>query len=247
MGALQGYGLDPAELQSARFVKETVAYLEIHIEQGPVLEHAGKALGVVEAIAGQSRWVVTFTGKANHAGTTPMGLRRDALAAAAKWIGEVESYAVSRQGLVATVGALNVSPNAGNVIAAEVCASLDVRHADDAQRLAAVLDLIARADEIAEARGIGVAKEQRLDQPAVSMDPSLTQLLAKAGGDLSKMTSGAGHDAMIVSPHIPSTMLFLRSPGGISHHPDEAVLPGDVVAALETGARFIEALGAKYA
>jgi allantoate deiminase len=239
--AIAAYGLDPSELPAALYAPESVAYLEFHIEQGPVLESLGIPLAAVEAIAGQSRFLLTFKGKANHAGTTPMTLRQDALVAAAQWIGEVESYAAGCDGLVATVGSLKVSPNAGNVIPGEVQASLDVRHSDNVQRLRAVQDLLTSAEKICAARRIELAHEQRLDQPAVPMNNDLTQLLG-----LHRMTSGAGHDAMIVAPHIPSTMLFLRSPGGISHHPDETVLPEDVEAALETGARFISALRARY-
>jgi allantoate deiminase len=240
--AIGAFGLDPNELPAARYAPESVAYLEFHIEQGPVLESLGIPLAAVEAIAGQSRFLLTFMGKANHAGTTPMNLRQDALAAAAQWIGEVESYAASHAGLVATVGSLTVSPNAGNVVPGEVKASLDVRHSDDTQRRLAVEDLLAAADRICTGRGIRLTCEQRLNQPAVQMDRDLTDLLG-----LHRMTSGAGHDAMIVAPHIPSTMMFLRSPGGISHHPDETVLPEDLEAALEAGRRFIAALGAQYA
>lgn len=239
---ITAYGLNTGELPLARYAPESVAYLEFHIEQGPVLESLGLPLGAVEAIAGQSRFLLRFQGKANHAGTTPMKLRRDALAAASQWIGEVESCAVSRKGLVATVGSLTVSPNAGNVVPGEVKASLDVRHCDDAERRQAVQDLLTAASRICAARNITLTHEQRLDQCAVPMDRELTDLLG-----LHRMTSGAGHDAMIVAPHIPSTMMFLRSPGGISHHPDETVLPEDVEAALEAGARFIAALEAKYA
>ena len=240
--AITAYGLNPSELPLAKFAKETVAYLEFHIEQGPVLENLGLPLGAVEAIAGQSRWRITFTGEANHAGTTPMALRRDALTAAAQWIGEVEALAKTTPGLVATVGAVHVSPNAGNVVPGEVRVSLDVRHACDTQRLAAVTDLLARAAAICQTREIMHSTEELMNQKAVIMNSDLTSLLGEH-----RMTSGAGHDAMVMAPHLPSAMLFLRSPGGVSHHPNEAVLPGDVVAALETGARFIAVLRARYA
>jgi allantoate deiminase len=245
--AITAYGLDPANLPAARFARESVAYLEFHIEQGPVLESLDTPLAAVEAIAGQSRGMLTFQGAANHAGTTPMNLRRDALRAAAAWIIEVENYARSHDGLVATVGSLNVFPNAGNIIPGEVCASFDVRHADNSKRLTAARDLLTQAEAIAAQRGVRVASETRMEQCTVPMDRNLTQLLCDSGGGLPKMTSGAGHDAMIVAPFMPSTMLFLRSPGGISHHPDESVLPEDVEAALETGARFIQSLEGRYA
>src|SRR6185369_3014432 len=118
------------------------SYLEFHIEQGPVLESLGLPLGVVEAIAGQSRLEVRFKGSANHAGTTPMHLRRDALAAAAEWVTAVEREAVNSAGLVATVGKIEVLPGATNVIAGEARASLDVRHAWDEIRLGAAHHLV---------------------------------------------------------------------------------------------------------
>ena len=121
--AIRAYGLDPAELSAAHFSPLSVAYLEFHIEQGPVLESLSLPLGIVDSIVGQSRYQLTFTGRANHAGTTPMHLRHDALAAASEWICEVE-----RAGITATVGSLHVAPNAGNIVPGEVQASLDVRH-----------------------------------------------------------------------------------------------------------------------
>jgi allantoate deiminase len=232
--AIRAYGLNPGELPAARFEPQNTAYLEFHIEQGPVLETLGLPLGVVDAIAGQSRYILTFEGRANHAGTTPMALRRDALVAAAHWITEVERYASAHQGLVATVGSLCVSPNAGNVIPGEVRASLDIRHASDAIRRHAATHLLSRAS---------APHEQLLDQNAVEMDAAMSHALAaavaSAGYPVHRMTSGAGHDAMVIAPHIPSAMLFLRSPGGISHHPDELALPEDVDAALETGIKCL--------
>src|SRR3954454_11897743 len=134
--AIANFGLDIRRLSSTCLSGGgTVAYLEFHIEQGPVLEALGLPLGVVEVIAGQSRATLTFCGKANHAGTTPMHLRRDALAGAAEWITAVEQEARSTEGLVATVGNVQVRPGTGNVIAGEVNATLDVRHSQDAMRL----------------------------------------------------------------------------------------------------------------
>jgi allantoate deiminase len=248
--AIRAFGLNPAELPEARFAAETVAYVEFHIEQGPVLDGLHLPLGIVDAIVGQSRLLVTFAGKANHAGTTPMPLRRDALAAAAIWISEVERYAKATPGLVATVGSLNVRPNAGNVIPGTGEASLDVRHACDGVRRDAVRTLIMKAAGIGDARGIRVGHEERLDQASIPMDAALRDLLE--GGEpiyqspMHHMTSGAGHDAMVIAPYIPSAMLFLRSPGGISHHPEESVLAEDVEAALEAGVGFISRLESRY-
>jgi allantoate deiminase len=247
--AIRAYGLNPAGLPEAHFDSATAAYLEFHIEQGPVLESLNLPLGIVNGIAGQSRFSLVFTGQANHAGTTPMPLRRDALAAAAEWISRVEALANNEQGLTATVGSIRVEPNAGNVIAGKVTVSLDVRHASDAVRHLAVQTLLNLAEEICLRRGITVQAEQKLDQAAVAMDAQLRQTLATAvkdaGYPVHYLTSGAGHDAMIVAPYVPSAMLFLRSPGGLSHHPDEAVLPEDVDAAVSAGLEFIRAMEAR--
>lgn len=248
--AISAFGLDPSKISEAQSDSSALGYLEFHIEQGPVLENLGLPLAVVDAIVGQSRHELHFEGQANHAGTTPMRLRRDGLAAAGEWITAVEHEARSTEGLVATVGRLDARPGAANVIAGSVHASLDVRHADDSVRLAAVERLLRCASQIAGRREISVAWEQRLDQPAVPMDPSLSQMLERALADTGQavhhLASGAGHDAMIVDRRMPVAMLFLRSPGGISHHPDETVLPEDVSAALATGARFLELLEADW-
>ncbi len=239
--AIRAYGLDPSEMPAARI--ECSAYLEFHIEQGPVLDDLGLPLGVVEGILGQSRATLMFRGQANHAGTTPLRRRRDALAAAAEWISRVECLGLSDPQLRATVGSIHCEPNAGNVIPGLVRASLDVRHASDDRRHRAVRALIDETGEIGARRGVSVHVENGLDQPATPMDTALTARLARAVGAAGytphAMMSGAGHDAMILAPVIPSAMLFLRSPGGLSHHPDESVRPEDVDAALDTGLRFI--------
>jgi allantoate deiminase len=244
--AVAVFGLDPSRIDEARVSGDTLGYLEFHIEQGPVLESLNLPLGIVEAISGQSRLDVHFEGQANHAGTTPMNLRQDALAGAAEWMVTVEGEAGAVPGAVATVGRVNVSPGAGNVIPGSVTTSLDVRHVADAVRHNLVERLLRCAEKIAVARCLTVSWEERLDQSAVAMDPALTQLLARAvaniGRPVHRMPSGAGHDAMIVSRRMPVAMLFLRSPGGISHHPDETVLSADVSAALDAGMRFLEQL-----
>jgi allantoate deiminase len=247
-GAIRSFGLDPEQLPAAVLDSSAFAYLEFHIEQGPVLESEGVALGVVDAIAGQTRMEFRFRGQANHAGTTPMGpLRHDALAAAAPWISEIERYANQTPGLVATVGKLEIPAAAGNVIPGEVVATLDVRHAQDAVRLAAVSHFIDYAYTAAASRNVTVSHATSIDQPAVPMEPTFAALLSDAaavatGRPPRFITSGAGHDAMIVAPRIPSAMLFLRSPGGLSHHPDESVIPADVEAALATGVEFLRRL-----
>jgi allantoate deiminase len=241
--AMRAFGLDPAKIGEAAIGADVIGFLEIHIEQGPVLEAEGLRLAAVTAIVGQTRLNLTLGGQANHAGTTPMNLRRDALAAAAEWISAVEALALATDGLVATVGRVSVEPNAGNVVPGVAQLSLDLRHANDATRIAAVEELVARAGAIAERRGLSLERTDRLDQPAVPMDERLTAILTgameAAGFPAKMMPSGAGHDAMVMAARVPAAMLFLRSPGGISHHPSETVLEEDVEAALQVGREFL--------
>ncbi len=247
--AIRNFGLDPSRARIPTEFGAGAAYLEFHIEQGPVLDSLGLSLGVVQTIVGQSRAELHFSGTANHAGTTPMRLRRDALAGAAEWIAAVEREALAVPDLVATVGRVEVEPGAGNVVPGSVTVSLDVRHEDDTVRHVAVARLLRYALEISERRKLGVSSKILVDQPAVAMDAGLTQKLARAadvcGIPVRRMNSGAGHDAMILARRIPSAMLFLRSPGGISHHPDESVLIEDVAAALAVGRYFLEGLEAE--
>jgi allantoate deiminase len=249
--AVTKFGLDPNRIGEARAGDDALGYLEFHIEQGPVLESLNLPLGIVDAIAGQSRLNVLFEGKTNHAGTTPMHLRRDALSGAAEWIAAVEHEARAVSGAVATVGRFGVSPEASNVIPGAVTASLDVRHTQDAVRHDLVSRLLRCAEQIAAVRCLTVSWERRLDQAAVRMDPTLVELLERAvmssSRTVHRMASGAGHDAMIVARRMPAAMLFLRSPGGISHHPDETVLAEDVDEALEVGMRFLEELEQRHA
>lgn len=243
---IREFGLNPSLVADAHTQEAAIAYLEFHIEQGPVLEALDLPLGVVEAIAGQSRASVLFRGKANHAGTTPMHLRHDALAGAAEWITAVEREALSKTGLVATVGSIDAKPGAGNVIAGEARVSLDVRHSEDRVRLEALENILAQAYDIGTRRGLTIEPEIRLNAKAAAMSPQLIRTAEKAiglcGVNPYRMVSGAGHDAMMISKKIPSVMIFLRSPKGISHHPDETVQLEDVELALRAGLHFIEEL-----
>jgi len=242
--AIRAFGLDPGLIGKAELDKDAVGFVEVHIEQGPVLESESLSVAVVTAIVGQTRLTFEFIGHANHAGTTPMRLRHDALAAAAEWIAKVETLALATDGLVATVGKVVVEPNAGNVVPGAVKVSLDVRHAIDSTRKEAIEKLIESADAIAARRSLTVKRTRQMDQPAVPMDERLTSFLADAieavGLPVKMMSSGAGHDAMVMAARVPTAMLFLRSPGGISHHPDEAVLEEDVEASLRVGRKFLE-------
>jgi allantoate deiminase len=244
--AIEDFGLNPAEIAQAAIEDNVLGYVEFHIEQGPVLENADRPLGVVEAIAGQSRMEFTFAGHANHAGTTPMNLRHDALAAAAEWIGAVERRALSTSELVATVGAIQAKPGATNVIAGETRLSLDVRHRYDETRNAAVDYLVQLAEDIATRRRLRVRWNVLMDQGAVPMDPFLVsqveQAVSNAGCEPYRMVSGAGHDAMILAEKVPAAMIFLRTPGGISHDPAESVEVGDVAKAIDCGLHLLDQL-----
>jgi allantoate deiminase len=248
--AIREFGLDPSRIEEAAIGDDVLAMLEMHIEQGPVLESENLSLAAVDGIAGQSRYAVEFRGRANHAGTTPMRMRQDALAGAAEWIGVVEALALATEGLAATVGSARVEPNAGNVIPGAALLSLDVRHLQDAVREQAAEALLKQADAIAARRGLCVQCTRQMDQPAVPMDERMTAFLAKAmeaaGMPQKRMPSGAGHDAMVIAARIPAAMLFLRSPGGISHHPAESIHEQDVEAALEVGRKFLERLAAEF-
>jgi allantoate deiminase len=244
--AILSYGLKPSEIPAAMVPQEMLGYLEFHIEQGPVLEHRQLPLGIVEAIAGQTRMELVFTGLANHAGTTPMALRRDALVAAAEWALTVEKGAHEVAGLVATVGVLEAKPGATNVIAGQCRATLDVRHASDTTRTEAMSAFLNSASEIATRRNISLTSSTKLVQAATRMDPFLVHeieiAVSKARVTPYRMVSGAGHDAMILAEKVPSAMVFLRSPGGISHNPDESVLVNDVAKAIECGLHLLHQL-----
>jgi allantoate deiminase len=247
--AIETYGLDPDNIAQAVAEDHAIGFVEFHIEQGPVLEAEDLRVAAVTSIVGQGRFDLAFIGHANHAGTTPMHLRRDALAAAAEWITKVEARALKTEGLVATVGRLDPQPNAGNVIPGSVRFSLDIRHPHDAARRSATNDLLAQAAAIAARRGLQFEHIVKMDEPSVPMDERLTAFIADAieaaGLPVKSMPSGAGHDAMIMAGRMPTAMLFLRSPGGISHHPDESVREEDVEAALRVGEKFLERLAAE--
>ncbi len=244
--AIQAFGVDPSKIPDAVLHPDSFAFVEFHIEQGPVLEDLNLSLGLVEAIAGQSRYELTFYGRANHAGTSPMHLRRDALAGAAEWITAVERHAQITAGLVATVGRVEVAPCATNVIPGEVRVSLDIRHASDPIRVAALNALLEEGGRTASSRGLRLETVQQFHASAIPMDATLAaglETAARATGSLPhRMVSGAGHDAMILAKKLPAAMLFLRSPAGVSHHPDESVLLEDVQAALDAGLYFLKHL-----
>ena len=245
--AIRAFGGDVDGLAAARRDPTSVlGYYEVHIEQGPALEADGLPVGIVPAIAGQTRARVTFEGAAGHAGTVPMHLRRDALCAASEWIVAVEADARAEPGLVATVGELAVEPGASNVIPGRTVLSLDLRHGDDATREAARERLRERAAAIGAARGVTVEWSVVQETSAVACAPGLTDLLAEAvegaGHRVARLPSGAGHDAAVMAAIAPVAMLFVRCEGGISHNPAEAVQVADIAAAIDVTGRFLELL-----
>lgn len=225
-----------------------LGYVEVHIEQGPVLEKQKLAVGVVSAIAGQSRFKLTWTGRAGHAGTTPMALRRDALAGAAEFALGVEAIARSTPGLVATVGALTVLPGAANVIPGQVVLTLDVRHARDSVRRAALMQIGRLSTRIAHQRRLDRAWQRTQENGAVACSPELTARLARSvkavQGKSPALVSGAGHDGVVLSTLTPVAMLFVRCRDGLSHHPDEYASPADLDVALRVMVDFLARLAA---
>lgn len=247
--AMRAFGGDPERLRDdARRPDEIAGYCEVHIEQGPILEQLDLPVGVVSAIAGQSRFAVEIVGRAGHVGTVPMEARRDALCAAAEFVLAVEEVARRESGLVATVGQLAVDPGVSNVIPGRVTLSLDMRHADDGVRTAACAFLQERAREICAGRGVAAEWRAVQDSAAVHCDADLSQLLASAIEVLERpvryLSSGAGHDAVAMAALAPVAMLFVRCKGGVSHHPDEAVYVDDVAVAINVLDGFLRGLAA---
>ncbi|MBU6395574.1 MAG: allantoate amidohydrolase [Sphingomonadales bacterium] len=250
-GVRLGDLLDLAAYPSARReAGEILGYLEAHIEQGPVLEAEGLALGTVTGIAAQLRFEIGLCGTAGHAGTTAMALRRDAVAGMADMVLAAEEVATAGPAdLVATVGVVEVPSGAANVIAGRSRFTLDVRAGDAAVRDRAAEDILRRFRGIAGRRDLGLSVRQVHDLPASPCDPALMDLLdaatAEAGHRPFRLVSGAGHDAMIMAALCPTAMLFLRCRGGVSHNPVEHVEPADAEAALAVMSGFIRLLGAK--
>ena len=245
-----GDGLE-SYLGAARTASSTLAYLEAHIEQGPVLEADGLAVGTVTGIASQLRYKVAVKGMAGHAGTTTMRLRRDPLAGAAAMVLAVEQLArADDSDVVATVGVIEALPGAPNVIPGEVRFTIDVRSGNATRRDNVAEAILARMAEIANARDLDLTIERIHDLPASPCDPALMDLmdeaLAAAGQPIRRLVSGAGHDAMNMAALCPTAMLFIRCKGGISHNPAEHVDPADAEIALQVMLGFIERLAQTY-
>ena len=245
---LVAFGCDVSQIASeARAPSRTLGYVEVHIEQGPVLEQSHHAVGVVTGIVGATRGLVEIKGTRGHAGGVPMRLRRDALIAAAEMLMAIESRARQDDELVATVGQLEVPDGTPNTIPGLVRFTLDIRDPSDKRRRQAVSDITDRVRLIAEGRQVEAAVSLSHDAPAALCDRRLSDLLAASIERCCQMTpvwlpSGAGHDAMSFRGRVPMAMLFVRCKGGVSHHPAEYASTEDIDVAAEVLADFVDTL-----
>ncbi|HET7731384.1 MAG TPA: allantoate amidohydrolase [Usitatibacter sp.] len=243
--AMREAGLDPAKIDAARIDAQALAaYVEVHIEQGPVLLGRGAPLGVVTSIAGGSRHTVHVRGEAGHAGTVPMTMRHDALAAAAEMVLAVEQRCGLGGTLVGTVGILKVRDGTGNVIPGEVEFTCDIRAGDDATRHVAERDVFAAFERIAARRGVRIEKTRTHEVRAAACAGWLQERLAAAiratGAEPVSLPSGAGHDAMILAEATDVGMLFVRcGAGGVSHNPAETITAEDAGLAAGALLRFL--------
>jgi allantoate deiminase len=243
--ALKAFGCDPARLgEEALAPERALGYVEVHIEQGPVLEKEALPVGIVTAIDGVTRAIVEVDGVAGHAGTVPMPMRKDALAAAAEMLLAVEARASARTNLVATVGRMDVPGSAANTIPGKARFTLDIRSPGDDERRSAVADIQASIAAIAKGRGVGARFTVGHEVPAAVCDAALSQRLAQAveasGFAARRLPSGAGHDAMAFDRIIPFAMLFVRCRGGVSHNPQEFAAPADIDVAARVLSTLLE-------
>jgi allantoate deiminase len=244
--AMRDVGLDPAQISTA--ARDDIdTFVELHIEQGAVLEASGLPLGVVSAIAGTAHLEVTVTGRPDHAGTTPMDLRLDALTGAAAMVHAVESIAKSLgKPAVATVGTLEVEPDQINVVPGKVVFTVDLRHSDLSGRRALEERIRSLCGTISQERRLGLAIRTLQEKPPVAMHPEIRALLGRAakesGITATEMVSGAGHDAQVLAARCRVGMLFVPSIGGRSHCPEEATKPADIELGTRVLARSLELL-----
>jgi allantoate deiminase len=241
---LREFGLDPAEIASAARSRDGIlAYVEFHIEQGPVLEAQGLPVGCVTSISGATRYEVEITGQAGHAGTVPMAVRQDALAAAAACVLAIESRCAAEDGLVGTVGRMEIGPGAINVIPGLVRFTIDIRAPDDRQRRRAATDVTRQIGEITAKRGVTAIIRKIHDMEAAPCAPWLMEQIDRAidaeGLQPFRLPSGAGHDGMAMIDVADIGMIFLRCVGGISHNPAEAIAVSDAEVGAQVLLRFI--------
>jgi allantoate deiminase len=242
--AMLDFGLNFDDIQLSKIpASSLIAYIELHIEQGPVLEQQDLPVGIVSAIAGAKRLAINVRGMAGHSGTVPMNMRKDALIGASEMILAVEDIA-TKMGVVATVGKIENRPNAVNVISGNANFSVDIRSDDDDLRELALDKIMARFSDVANTRGLALSTEITHSAPAVICNSALIKALIKAteAANILPLTllSGAGHDAMAMADICPVGMLFTRCDRGISHHPAEAINSPDVAASLQVLLHFIE-------
>jgi allantoate deiminase len=243
--ALRRFDLDPERIgEAAKRREDVLAYAELHIEQGPVLEAEGLAVGVVTAINGANRYSVEIDGMAGHAGTVPMSLRQDAMAAAAECVLAVERRAGAEPELVGTVGKLECLPGAVNVVPGKVRFTIDVRSPRDGSRLAAAADLVREMQAICDRRGVSVkiakTHEGKTAPCAGWLQAQIGEAIAAEGLPVRKLPSGAGHDGMAMIDLADIGMLFVRCEKGISHNPAEAITLADAETGARVFLRFIE-------
>lgn len=265
--ALQSFGCDVDAIKSASYLapespRRLIGFMEAHLEQATALEASNRPVGIVSAIAGQTRASMLLAGVAGHAGTVPHDQRFDSLAAAAQLILRIEELGRNTKGLFATVGKVLALPGLSNVISGETVVSLDLRHASNKVREEALKTVRLMLLELQKERGVVGSVTHADHSPAVPMDPVLKSALYDsindAVGEASnhagvapvwagpELISGAGHDAMIMAMAVPSCMLFVRCKDGVSHHPDELVTPGDITIALEVMTRAIVRFATAY-
>ncbi|HEY5224443.1 MAG TPA: allantoate amidohydrolase [Microbacteriaceae bacterium] len=232
--AARAFGLAPAHLGVDREALGRIGvFVELHVEQGRGLIELGRPVGVASSILAHGRWVLRFTGQGNHAGTTAMGERHDPMLAAARAVIAARAIATAHAGSRATVGRLEPLPGGTNVIASQVGVWLDVRADEDADTRAVIDDIAAAAVDAADVEGCTVKVTEESYSSEVHFDPQLRDTIARALGDAPLLPTGAGHDAGVLAAHVPTAMLFVRNPSGISHAPQEFARDEDVVAGTD--------------
>lgn len=246
--AMHQAGFDYKKTQAVR--DDLKAFVEIHVEQGNVLEKEQRDIGVVQHIVGQRRYTITVNGQANHAGTTPMGYRKDAMNAAARMICKVNDMAVSEgDPLVATVGEMSLEPNTVNVVPGKATFSLDIRHTEKAALVNFTENVESTLHDIAEQIGVQVDVNMWMDADPVPMDPAIVKTIEeqcnKNNFNYKMMHSGAGHDSQIMAPVIPTAMIFVPSRNGISHSPDEYTKPEQLAEGVHVLIHTLYELGYK--
>ncbi len=250
--AMRDFGLDPARIGEAVWSKGEIAcYLEVHIEQGPVLETENLATGAVTAISGANRMTVTLDGTAGHAGTVPMVARQDALVAASECVLAVERIAAGRPSAVGTVGQMAVVPGATNVIPGKVSFSVDLRAPDDVARRGAVDELVAHMQSVAARRSVAISIDCSHEANSVACAPWIVEAIEAAMQELGRrpfrLPSGAGHDAAAMAAITDVGMIFVRCAGGISHSPEESITAEDARAGARLLRQVVERIGVRTA